>query len=161
MKNIKALYTIIFVSVLFILVNVACGSKKTAATSFFSNEENKELLTFDKSKIDSVTNEKTEAKETEVKSIEKDENESVIKIEFDTEKPLNTETFLPPVKSIEIKQKGQKTAENTAKTVDKTNIKDKEFNADLDTGKKEVINTDTEEKQPKQPSEKKAKCLSG
>jgi hypothetical protein len=150
----------LFPILIFVLLIVgACGSKKTAATGFFAQNEEKELLTFDKSKIDSVTAEKTSVKETEVKHSGKDETERVIKIEFDTEKPLSNETNLPPVKSIEVRDKGQKIAENTAKTVDKTIETDKKYQTDNNKLIDEKSSTETEAKTSEKTERKESQMF--
>jgi hypothetical protein len=96
----------------------ACGSRKSTVTSSFLKNETETIQVAEQLTIDSSINQKEQIKETETKQLTIDETEQYIRIEFDTEKPVNTETNLPPVKSIEVKVKVQKTAENTEKTTD-------------------------------------------
>jgi hypothetical protein len=110
------------IGILFILLFVSCGSKKVISTSAITQEAN--VKTAEAIKIDSSAIKIIQSAEEETKQTETETTEQIIKIEFDTEKPLNPETNLPPIKSIEIKAKGLKSAENTAKTTDK-NIENK------------------------------------
>jgi hypothetical protein len=82
------------------------------------NETEAAVSKTETSTVDRTTKAATVASTVETANVEKQEYESEVKIEFDTEKPINDDTGLPPVKSITTKEKGRKTSEDTAKTSD-------------------------------------------
>jgi hypothetical protein len=99
--------------ILILLFAFGCGSKKTVITGSASQTETIQVQADRTVHIDSTAH--RQVKQVEQTQVNTEDYEQKIKIEFDTEKPLNKATNLPPVKNIEITAKGKKTAANTAK----------------------------------------------
>jgi hypothetical protein len=104
---------------IFLIVAAACGSKKTALTGNVHATETSNTQTITANHTDSTAHVQTTTNEH--RDVNTKDYEEKIKIEFDTEKPLNNATGLPPVKSIEITEKGKKTAEKTTKNTEQAN----------------------------------------
>jgi hypothetical protein len=101
------------------LIVAACGSKKTALTGNVHATETSNTQTITANYIDSTAQVQTTTNEH--RDVNTKDYEEIIKIEFDTEKPVNSATGLSPVKSIEITEKGKKTAEKTTKNTEQAN----------------------------------------
>jgi hypothetical protein len=104
--------------IIFLLLAGACGSKKTTLTGDTRIIENTSTQAKAVTRTDSTAS--VQLSEAEQKNIDSEAVEQKIRIEFDTEKPINSDTKLPPVQSVEITVKGQKTGENSAKTTEQS-----------------------------------------
>ncbi|MDR2652868.1 MAG: hypothetical protein LBC68_11260 [Prevotellaceae bacterium] len=114
MKNSVLIFVVIS------LLAGACGSKKTVLTGDTRFVENINAQAKATTQTDSTA--QIQLSQAEQKNIDSEDYEQKIRIEFDTEKPINSNTKLPPVQSVEIIKKGQKTSDKSAKTTEQSNI---------------------------------------
>jgi hypothetical protein len=101
----KIIYSriILFCWLIISLFIIACGTHKKSFTGFLQNETEAAVSKTETSTVDSSSKAATFASTVETANVEKQEYESEVRIEFDTEKPVNDDTGLPPVKSITTK----------------------------------------------------------
>ncbi|MDR1347362.1 MAG: hypothetical protein LBJ63_02880 [Prevotellaceae bacterium] len=120
MNKILSDIRIFLLPVTFLLLAGACGSKKTTLTG------NSHIIESVNTQATTITHTDSAAfyhlSQTEQKNIDAEDYGQKIRIEFDTEKPVNEATNLPPVQSVEIITKGQKTSDKSAKTTEQGNL---------------------------------------
>ena len=137
----------------------ACGSRKSTLASSFSQIETTEVQLVEQSVIDSSAISNTNINTNEVTQINTDEAEFNININFDTDKPINPTTGLPPIKSINATGKAKKTAENTEKTTE-TNIEtETQFKKWLERFLQSQTKIDTKEKITEKTEKKESQLL--
>jgi hypothetical protein len=130
---------------------VSCGSRKSALTADTRINEQTDVQSAAANRIDSAAF--SQVLISEQKNADTEDYEETVKIEFDTEKPLNNATNLPPVKSIEKTNKGKKTAKKAAKTTEQSNAVNydeytlKALNSHLNTATEAKITEKTEKKE--------------